>query len=72
MRRYSKLRREAREGDVNATSRMRGHVRRRVSRGWKLKTIAERLGITVDEVIVFAGDALIDRNFDSTPRLVRR
>jgi len=49
---------------------MRRHVQKRMQQGWKLKTIADRLGITIDQVLVFAGASLVNRAFNSTPRLV--
>jgi len=53
--------------------KLRRHVRRRLTKGWSVKTIRAQLGITEEEVIVFSGNALsMKRDFDSQPRLVKR
>jgi hypothetical protein len=69
---FSRLREDARDGDAIATSRLRWHVRRRIREGWNVKTVATRLGITEDQVLMFAGDTLINHTFNPAPRLVRR
>ena len=70
-RRFQRVRAAAADGELEAVNRMRRHVQKRMQQGWKLETIADRLGITVDQVFIFAGASLVNRAFDSTPRLVR-
>jgi hypothetical protein len=64
---YSALRRRVDKGEESASVRMQWHVNKRIAKGWRLTTIARRLGITVAEV-----EALAKRRpvFDSRPRLV--
>ena len=47
------------EGDVVAITRLREHVQKRLRAGWGIKTVAAHLGLTVDDVFRYAGDALI-------------
>jgi hypothetical protein len=61
---FSRLRHNAAAGETWAAGRLRWHVRRRLARGWRLSTIAKRMGMEVADVQRYVG-------FDMTPRLVR-
>lgn len=66
---FRKLRRDAINGDVIAVRRLREHVQKRLRAGWRIKTVAARLGLTSDEVIHYAGDALVSPFIAARPRL---
>ena len=68
---FQRLRTRAREGDVSALTTLRAHVQRRLKAGWHAATVARRLNLTRDEVMVMAGDAL-HGVADLRPRLVKR
>ena len=65
------LRRRAWEGQVEAIRGMEWHIRRRLGKGWRVNTVAKRLGISKREVqIVY--DTMRREQQDLRPRLVRR
>ena len=68
---FSGLRRDAANGDQWARERLLWHVQRRLEKGWRHKTIAKRLRMSLTEVGDLAHVIRV-REFDPTPRLVRR
>jgi hypothetical protein len=68
---FSGLRREAASGDQRARERLLWHVQRRLEKGWRHNTIAKRLRMSLTEVGDLA-HVIQAREFDPTPRLVRR
>jgi transposase-like protein len=67
---FQRLRTRARSGEVGALAALRAHVQRRLRAGWHVSTVARRLNLTRDEVMVMAGDALRSVP-DLRPRLVK-
>jgi hypothetical protein len=65
---FQRLRGDARAGNAEAVARLRQHVQRRIRAGWNVATVARRLSLTSDEVLMLAGDALVAIS-DLRPRL---
>ena len=61
---FSRLRRNAAAGDIEARERLRTYVQRRLGQGWKLQTIAKRVGLQQADLKPYLPAP--------TPRLVRR
>lgn len=58
-----------------AQERLRQNVLKRIDYGWRLDTIARRLGLRMADVQWYASPAsarTIEKTFDGTPRLVKR
>jgi hypothetical protein len=68
---FCRLRQRARDGDFHALIGLRKHVQRRLRAGWHPATVARRLGVTLEEILIWGGNAY-RKPEDLKPRLVRR
>lgn len=69
---FGRLKQRVLDGDVEANERVRRYVRCRMQKGWRMDTIAKRLRVKVDDVIVWSEATALNGPFDSRPRLIHR